>query len=423
MKLLQAGIFAQITRGLVEVNATRLIMLVCAFTVGAAHAGPYPAMTGISASADDANVAGNNPAAMTLLDSRQFRAGFFTFISDSTFEGQAGDMGSTFKSESDSATVIPAFSFVQPFKDDWRFGFTVLGMGFSEDYGEDWAGRYLAQEYTLLYISAFPSIAKKVTDKLSLAGSLALTYTKFEQHKAVLNLPPGSADGQMILDVDGTTVGFSASMLYEFNDRTRFGAVYRSELNPELDGSLDFSGLTPTTEALLQASGVLDADPTASSRSPQSINAGIYHEFGDTSAITMDVVWVDFSEFTLTEIYLDGDQMQSTDPTYEDTFAFSIGYHWPVSERTRIGFGAFYVNDMIKDENRTMMLRLDDMWSVGVGIEWQWTDTRVLNVSLNYIKIGDAPTTSPDIPGFGTVSGRYTDRGTIFLETALSWGS
>ena len=404
-------------------NATRLLLVFCACAVSVAHAGPYPAMTGISASGEDANVAGNNPAAMTLLDSRQFRAGFFTFISNSTFEGQVGDTGPTFKSESDSVTVIPSFSFVQPFKDDWRFGFTVLGMGFAEDYGEDWAGRYLAQEYTLLYISAFPSVAKKVTDKLSLAGSLMLTYTKFEQHKAVLNLPPGSADGQMILDVDGTTVGFSASMLYEFNDRTRFGAVYRSELNPDLEGSLDFSGLTPTTEALLQMSGVLDAEATASSRTPQSVNAGIYHEFADTSAITFDVVWADFSEFTLSEIYLDGDQLLPTDPTYEDVFAFSIGYQRPVSERMRIGFGAFYVGEMIKDENRTMMLRLDDVWSVGVGIEWQWTDRRVLNVSLNYMEIGDAPTTSPDIPGFGTVSGRYTDRGIIYLETALSWGS
>ncbi len=404
-------------------NPTRLLIIVCVCAASSAHAGPYPAQTGMSASADDANVAGNNPAAMTLLDSRQYRAGVFTFFSDSTFEGQIGNTGMTFESQSDSVTVIPSFSFVQPLKNDWRFGFTVLGMGFAEDFGEDWAARYLIQEYTLLYVTAFPSIAKKVTDKLSLAGSLMLTYTSFEQIKAVLNLPPGSVDGQMILDVDGTTVGFSASMLYEFNDQTRFGAVYRSELDPELDGSLNFSGLTPTTESLLQAAGVLDAAPTATSRSPQSANAGIYHEFGDTSAITMDVVWIDFSEFSLTEIYLDGNQLIPTDPTYEDFFAFSIGYHRSLTERTRIGFGGFYTGEMIKDENRTMMLRLDAIWSVGVGIEWQWTNTRLLNVSLNYMELGDAPTTSPDIPGFGTVSGEYTDRGLIFLEAALSWGS
>jgi long-subunit fatty acid transport protein len=101
------------------------------------------------------------------------------------------------------------------------------------------------------------------------------------------------------------------------------------------------SGLTTTTEDLLRAVGVLDAEPTATSRTPQSINAGIYHEFGDTSAITVDVVWMDFSEFSLTEIYIDGDQLIPTDPTYEDFFALSIGYQRPLSERTRIGFGVF----------------------------------------------------------------------------------
>ena len=405
----------------VLINVTCVHICLCA--AGMAHAGPYPAQAGISAAADDARVVGNNPAAMTLLDSRQYRGALATFFSDATFAGQIGNTGIAFESQSDSVTVIPSFSFVQPFKDDWRFGFTVLGMGFSEDYGEDWAARYLIQEYTLITLTAFPSIAKKVTDKLSLAGSLMLSYTLFEQQKAVLNLPPGSADGEMLLDVDGTTVGFSASMLYEFNDRTRFGAVYRSELNPDLDGSLEFTGLTPTTESLLQAAGVLDAQPTATSRTPQSINFGIYHEFANTSAITMDVVWIDFSEFLLTEIYLDGSQLLPTDPTYEDFFAFSIGYHRPLSERTRIGFGAFITGDMIKDENRTMMLRLDALWSVGVGIEWQWTDTRSLNVNLNYMEFGDAPTTSPDIPGFGSISGKYTDRGIIFLDVSMSWQS
>ena len=404
----------------VLLNTVHLLGCLCVANV--AHAGPYPAKSGISAAGDDASVAANNPAAMTLLDSRQYRVGMYTFISDSTFEGQVGDNGPMFVSESDSVTVIPSFSFVQPFKDDWRFGFTFLGMGFSEDYGEDWPARYIIQDYSLLYLTAFPSIAKKVTDKLSLAASLMLTYTVFEQSKAVLNLPPGSADGQMVLDVDGTTVGYSASMLYEFTEQTRFGAVYRSELNPDLEGSLNFSGLTPATEDLLQAAGVLDAVPTATSRSPQSVNAGIYHEFDNTSAFTVDIVWLDFSEFSLTEIYLDGSQLIPTDPTYEDIFAFSAGYHMPLSERLRLGFGAFYAQEMVTDENRTMLLRLDDVWSAGVGIEWQWTDTRLLNVSLNYMEIGDAPTTTPDIPGFGSVSGKYTKRGIIYLDLALSWG-
>jgi long-subunit fatty acid transport protein len=69
-------------------NATRLLMMLCVCAASAACAGPYPAKSGISAAADDASVAGNNPAAMTLLHSRQYRGGVAAFFSDSTFEGQ-----------------------------------------------------------------------------------------------------------------------------------------------------------------------------------------------------------------------------------------------------------------------------------------------------------------------------------------------
>ena len=72
-----------------------------------------------------------------------------------------------------------------------RFGFTLLGSGLSDDYEDGWPGRYLIEEYYLLYISAFPSIATKLTDKLSVAASLALTYTRYEQEKAVKKPGPG----------------------------------------------------------------------------------------------------------------------------------------------------------------------------------------------------------------------------------------
>ena len=390
---------------------------------GALAAGPHPAVTGISAAVDDASVAGSNPAGMTRFDSRVMRGDIYGFFSDSTWEGRIGTTGPVSRSETSSTTFIPSGSIVMPLKENWWFGFTMLGMGFSEDYPDGWAGRYFIEEYELLYISAFPSIATKLTDKLSVAGSLAMTYTSFEQSKAVLNRDPGAGDGRMKIDADGLTVGFSVSGLYEFTERTRFGMSYNSEIDPEMDGTAKFSDLSPTTEAALDAAGLLNARIDVNSRTPQSITAGIYHEFEDTSSVSFDLVWADFSEFKLSEIFVNGNQLIESDPIYDDIFAFSVGYNRPMSDRLRIGFGALYADDMIDDDNRTMTLRLDSMWVAGVGIEWQWTEQRVLSVMLNYVEIGDAPVTSPAIPIIGSVTGRYTDRQTIWLQVGISIGS
>ncbi len=78
---------------------------------------------------------------------------------------------------------------------------------------------------------------------------------------------------------------------------------------------------------------------------------------------------------------------------------------------------------MVDDDQRTLTLRLDSLWTVGVGVEWQWTPTRSVTANLSYIQLGDAPVTTPSIPGIGSVTGIYTDRGTIFLELGMSFGS
>jgi long-subunit fatty acid transport protein len=50
--------------------------------------GPYPAVSGISATVDDAAVAGMNPAGMTYLDQKSSRFELLGFFSDSTWEGR-----------------------------------------------------------------------------------------------------------------------------------------------------------------------------------------------------------------------------------------------------------------------------------------------------------------------------------------------
>ena len=45
-----------------------------------------------------------------------------------------------------------------------------------------------------------------------------------------------------------------------------------------------------------------------------------------------------------------------------------------------------------------------------------------ISATLNYLELGDAPVTSPSIPGIGSVTGRFSDRGTIYLRVALNLG-
>ncbi len=87
-----------------------------------------------------------------------------------------------------------------------------------------------------------------------------------------------------------------------------------------------------------------------------------------------------------------------------------------------LGVGGLYADDMVDDANRTLALRLDSIWSIGVGVEWQWTPERTVSATVSYLGIGDAPVTTPSIPGLGAVTGEYTSRDMIQIEIGVTFG-
>ena len=69
--------------------------------------------------------------------------------------------------------------------------------------------------------------------------------------KAKAPLPgPGGREGEVTIDGNDVAFGFGLGALFEVNERTRFGLVYQSEIEPEFDGDVDLSplGLTAATD-------------------------------------------------------------------------------------------------------------------------------------------------------------------------------
>ncbi len=86
-----------------------------------------------------------------------------------------------------------------------KLGFAMTGnFGLAEKYNDGWAGRYYVQEATLLGVSFLPSIAYKVTDKLSLGASLNVMYGilqepgRDQQRPAQLRRRPAQAGRQHV---------------------------------------------------------------------------------------------------------------------------------------------------------------------------------------------------------------------------------
>ena len=98
---------------------------------------------------------------------------------------------------------------------------------------------------------------------------------------------------------------------------------------------------------------------------------------------------------------------------------FTLGVGWSVN--------TYLIDKRVEQASERLVLlgtlRLDAMWSAGVAAEWQWTESRTVKLSVSYMGLDDAPVTTPEIPGVGSLEGEFKSRDTILFQVGMTWGA
>ena len=378
-----------------------------------------PAQSFISAHADSSIAAAANPAGLARLERPELLGQVLYFSSESTFRTDDDSFRPNRSSESDGSMAVPSLFYARPFSDQLVFGTSVtVPGGFGEDFDDDAPSRYLVDEWATGYVSIAPALAYRVNEKLSWAAGITANYSVLTYESAVFN-GAGSSDGRMELEADAWAFGFQLGLLYEMSTKTRFGVGYRSKIEPELDDKPDFSNLSASRRTQLDNAGVLDQSIEIDMAFPAIMTAGVWHEFDSGLELAWDLIWIDFSEFGLSQITVGETSIERDSEQFQDGYGSSVGVAYPVNDKWRIKAGALYLSEMT-DEDRTFMLRLDRIWGVGAGVEYTFNNRWIAGVNLNYYDLGEAPT-EQNIPVLGTVAGEYTDNKAIGIDFTLRW--
>jgi long-chain fatty acid transport protein len=223
----------------------------------------------------------HNPAGRTRVEGHQVSLGVGLGQIDTEFDANSntpfgGGNGG------DASGLVPLLGSHGVFSltEDLKVGVSVFSVaGAALDYNNNWAGRFQVQEINLLTVTANPTVAYQVTDWLSLAGGVLMTYADLEYKLAV---PPGGA-GSGKIDGDDFAPGFNFGALFELSPRTRVGVIYVSEQEIEFDGNLKVN------PAGINVASTLELDLA------QAVRVGGYHEIDDQWAILGTVGWEDWS--------------------------------------------------------------------------------------------------------------------------------
>lgn len=396
--------------------ATGVLLCVSALPVTAGSAG----FSGIAASADSAETASNNPAGMSRLPESTSTVSLILGSSLGSFEvdqeqttTSGGDPDDEF-----SPVLVPQAYYVRPLTDSLHAGISLtIPSGFGSEYGSDWAGRYYTDSYSLVYVAVTPALSWRVNDQWSVGAAVGINYISSESEVAINTLGPGASDGRLEADLDGVGTNFSLSVLWQMTEKTRFGLVYTSESKTEIDGELKFRNEGPVLGGLLDR-GILSDEIEVEQVMPQRIVGGVYHELDSGAFITADIAWVEFSQFGPAWVSLDGDEIELSDGGYDNLWAGTLGYGFPVADGLRYTIDAFYVQAPISDSKRTLALALDRIWGIGAGVQVDRGNGRSFDLNLHLVDFGESPVDTGPSATRGRVVGETEDPYALVLSGA-----
>ncbi|MFC5715438.1 OmpP1/FadL family transporter [Pseudomonas sp. GCM10022188] len=400
-------------------NARVTLMVLLGLLPATSAIAGMPALAGISAKADTAETSISNPAGMSRLGERAttLRGALAQGMGEFGVDESRTTIGGGDPDDDASPALLPLGFHVRQLTDRVHAGISLtVPTGFGTDYGDDWAGRYYADSYSLVYVAVTPAVSYRLNEQWSIGGAVGINYTLSESEVAINTL--GGPDGKLEAELDGIGTNVTLSALWEMNARTRFGVVYTTEATADLEGDLKFRSPGPVLGALLQQ-GLLPDDIEVENTLPQRINAGVYHELESGSFVTFDVMWVDFSEFGTSSISLDGTELDVDESgAYQDFWGVTLGYGFPANQGRRYSIGVLYVTAPTDDDERSLALPLDRMWGVGGGVQLTRRDGSMVDINLNLIDYGKGEVDTGPSAARGRVAGETDNPYLLVLDVA-----
>lgn len=360
---------------------------------------------GAEAGLDDAAAIFYNPASATRLGGKQLFVSAGAFLVDTKFDIDYSNPVSGNNNGGDAGLDVPAASMAYVHDLDsekWSVGFSIGGLsGAGLEYAEDWVGRFQATDVELLLMAIAPTAAFKVSEKLSIGASFQIFYSSLDLKLAVPS-PQNPGTGSASIDGTDTGIGFTLGGLYEFNEYTRMGLLYQSELEPDFSGKLKIN--VPD----------IDVESNTKFTMAQTLRLSLHHDLNDRLGLALTVGWDDWS--AMDEVFVSlPDQGRGLKRNWEDTYHYAAGLEYRINDDWQITSGIAYDTSPVSAINRTADMPVDRQVRYSAGARHQFSDTLTIGGFINFADLGSAKIYTE------SWGGEYKDNSLLQLGINFSW--
>ena len=297
------------------------------------------------------------------------------------------------------AAIAPNATISHQLNDEVYLGLSMnVPFGMITKYDGAWDGSDHGVTSKVISVTTTPMVAYKATDKLSIGAGLPIQYVKARLSNT------SSANGQELasstMEGDALDVGYQLGAMYEFNEDTRIGVGYRSEINHKLKGDVS-SDLTAAGSAVagmgLLNPAAINQDISARLDTPAMFSVGAYHRLNDKWEIMAEYQRVYWNSFDSLDIYgrdIPG-LISHTPENWRDTNFYAIGASYQMDNQWKLRLGFAYDESAVKEADRTPRIPDSDRYWYSIGLSYAYSEKLTFDAAFTYIKAKDAVVNLP----------------------------
>ena len=233
-----------------------------------------------------------------------------------------------------------------------------------------------------------------------------------------LTVDTRALDSSQELTANGWNWGWNIGMLYEVDEASRIGVAYRSSIDANLSGDVDFERSAALDAFLNSLTG--PAAPLVNSFKDGGIQAGIelpaqlsVSYFSDVNAdlsIMADVTWTEWSNFNELVVQFDSlVQSSSVVPeNWQDTYRFAVGANYKTDDKMTLRVGlALDETPISSAEDRTPRIPGNDRTWVSLGMAYEIDAETSIDIGYAHLMVDDTKINNTDASFGHVLTGEY----------------
>jgi long-chain fatty acid transport protein len=372
------------------------------------------AYAGSAAIADNASTIFYNPAGMTQLQAREVSGGLsavgtsFKFSDKGSSVGLLGGSGNG--NDGGAWGVVPNGYFSMALNKDLYVGVGFgAPFGLKTEYNNPWTGAAQSTMFDVKTYNINPSVAYRVSDKVSIGGGLNWQRVEAEYQRQAAVVSAVTVASPLKLTLNDDAWGWNVGALFTLSPSTRVGVSYRSAISYDTTGNINVSGPSAAFNAASSSSA------KASIKLPDSFIMSVAQQLSDKWQMLGDVSWTGWSTLPKVDIIrtsgaASGTTAQTLGTDFRDTWRVALGANYKLSDAVKLKFGIAYDQTPVKGAT-TRLTSLPDnnrTW-FSAGAQWVPTKGSAIDVGVAYLYVKDADIDNNQTPLRGRVTGTYSD--------------